>query len=573
MHVDAHQTPGARVLIRVPSRVDAELAVQVLEEAGMPSHLCADVEELCEGIDENVGAALVAEEALGPEAIARLDQRLCVQPAWSDIPLVVLVSRRRTGLRRHWPDEIRGSTHVVTLPRPLHRTTLVSAIRSALEARRRQLIIRDALRAREEREAALEESRRELARLTATLEERVRERTEVAERRADSMRRLALQLGETERVERRRLASILHDDLQQLLLAAHMQVGALASKVPDELRERVEKLDELLESTMHRARTLSHELSPPVLVNTDLKKMFAWLAEWFEQNHELRVELETAEDLPALGEHERAFLFAGTREVLVNAIKHANASHAGLLVTCLEGELVVEVSDAGEDFDPAAVERAIEGRSGLGLVHVRERVEALGGRMEVRNSPTGGGLFSFHLPVPEVTVGARRAPARSAAAPPTRRGETEETSGVRHRPDDLETGPPIRVQVVDDHTAVREGIVTILEEHADIEVVGEAADGHEAVADFERLRPDVVVMDVQMPRGDGVAATRTILTRWPGAQVVALSARDDIGTREAMRTAGACAFVSKGAPLASLVEAIRQVHRSRDREDDLAAES
>ena len=116
----------------------------------------------------------------------------------------------------------------------------------------------------------------------------------------------------------------------------------------------------------------------------------------------------------------------------------------------------------------------------------------------------------------------------------------------------------IRVLIADDQSLVRAGFRLVLENHADLEVVGEASNGHEAVHSAARLKPDVVLMDIRMPELDGIAATRTITARHP-ARVLVLTTYDlDEYVYDALR-AGASGFLLKDAPPDRLVEAIRAV--------------
>ena len=119
---------------------------------------------------------------------------------------------------------------------------------------------------------------------------------------------------------------------------------------------------------------------------------------------------------------------------------------------------------------------------------------------------------------------------------------------------------PLSVLVVDDEPLVRRGLVSILAAQADITVAGEAADGAEAVSQARALRPDVVVMDVRMPRLDGIEATRRILRMGAATAVLVLTTFDlDEYVHAALR-AGAGGFVLKDAPEAQLVAAVRAVH-------------
>jgi DNA-binding NarL/FixJ family response regulator len=101
--------------------------------------------------------------------------------------------------------------------------------------------------------------------------------------------------------------------------------------------------------------------------------------------------------------------------------------------------------------------------------------------------------------------------------------------------------------VADDQAAVREGLVTLLGLVGRIEVVGSAADGAEAVDQVRRLRPDVVLMDLRMPRVDGVAATSAIVRNHPGTQVVVLTTYADDESVESALAAGAIGFLTKDA--------------------------
>jgi DNA-binding NarL/FixJ family response regulator len=117
----------------------------------------------------------------------------------------------------------------------------------------------------------------------------------------------------------------------------------------------------------------------------------------------------------------------------------------------------------------------------------------------------------------------------------------------------------IRVVLADDHPAVRAGLRELLESTSDIEVVGEAEDGQVAVELAKALRPDLVVMDIHMPRLSGIAATRQITAAWPTVRVIGLSAAAEPPYARAMREAGALDLLDKTISGDSLVRAIRQI--------------
>lgn len=115
----------------------------------------------------------------------------------------------------------------------------------------------------------------------------------------------------------------------------------------------------------------------------------------------------------------------------------------------------------------------------------------------------------------------------------------------------------IRIMVVDDYEVVRRGLTIFLRALPDFELVGEAANGHEAVALCEQLTPDVVLMDVQMPEMDGITATRLIAEKSPTSQVIALSTFMDADLVRAMLKAGATGYLLKNTSIDEIANAIR----------------
>ena len=115
----------------------------------------------------------------------------------------------------------------------------------------------------------------------------------------------------------------------------------------------------------------------------------------------------------------------------------------------------------------------------------------------------------------------------------------------------------LRVLLVDDHKIVREGLAGLLELEKDIEVVGQAADGEMAIQLARELQPDVVSMDITMPRMNGIEATRQIKAEFPNMRIVGLSMHESSDMARAMQQAGAADYVSKDAPSEELLRAIR----------------
>ncbi len=119
----------------------------------------------------------------------------------------------------------------------------------------------------------------------------------------------------------------------------------------------------------------------------------------------------------------------------------------------------------------------------------------------------------------------------------------------------------IRVLLVDDQSLLREGLKTLLELHADLRVVGEASNGEEAERLVERLAPQIVLMDLRMPRCDGVVATKRIVDRWPGVHVLVLTTYDDDELVFQSIEAGASGYLLKDVGSDALADAIRSASR------------
>lgn len=127
---------------------------------------------------------------------------------------------------------------------------------------------------------------------------------------------------------------------------------------------------------------------------------------------------------------------------------------------------------------------------------------------------------------------------------------------LRARTNELNEKPRIRVLLADDHAIVRQGLRSILESYLDIDIIGEVADGKESLASVERVRPSVIVMDLNMPRMNGIDATAIIKSRYPEIIVLGLSVNAGDDNQAAMIQAGASALLPKEAAADQLYDMI-----------------
>ena len=393
------------------------------------------------------------------------------------------------------------------------------------------------------------------------LERQVTARTAELLESQDRLRALASELNLVEQRERKRLAGELHDHLQQMLVVGKLTIaqGKRVAGGVSACETALNKVDGILSDALAYSRTLVAELSPPVLRDHGLAASLKWLAEYMKKKHEQTVTVVVPED-PGLElpEDQILLLFQSVRELLINSSKHAGTSEAMVRMEQRERNLCVTVKDGGQGFDLAAAAAAGTSSSGLsskfGLFSIQERMRALGGSFEIESAPGKGTTATLMLPlrssaecsVPSVEPSGIAAHVRAKHLAP------------RTQHSGLQQNPKIRVLLVDDHIMVRQGLRAVLDAYADVELIGEAGNGEEAVQLMDQLRPQVVVMDINMPKMNGIEATRHIKTKWPEITVIGISVNTGDDNGLAMKRAGATTILPKDTAVEQLHNAIQQ---------------
>jgi len=231
--------------------------------------------------------------------------------------------------------------------------------------------------------------------LNEQLELQVARRTEELRRTVDRLRQLTLELSQAEDRERKRIADILHEDVQQMLAAARFHLNLLANGTcsTEEVRGVIEQVRQMLRDAIERSRNLSHELSPAIY-QVELVEILNWLARHMQQKHGLTVGVEAHGRVDSPSEPLKAFLYKVTQELLFNVVKHAGVHEAGVRVRRMGQNICLSVVDPGWGFDPEGLEEA----AGFGLLSIRERVRLLGGRMKIRSAPGMGSRILIVVP-------------------------------------------------------------------------------------------------------------------------------------------------------------------------------
>jgi signal transduction histidine kinase len=399
-----------------------------------------------------------------------------------------------------------------------------------------------------------------LRRLNGELEQRVLDRTRDLVASNHRLQALASELTLAEQRERKRLASELHDYLAQILALARIKMSQLKQKVPTQApaaQPLVGDIDNLLEKAGEYTRSLMAKLNPPVLDELGLPSALTWLGKQMPL-HGLMVDVRLSDDRVQLPDDQSVLLFQSVRELLINVAKHAGTDRATVsLKVDSDQRLRIDVEDRGRGFDPDAMEtKSANGH--FGLFSVRERMQAMGGRLEVTSRPGEGTTVTMLLPLAKPQPAPTGVPPRDMTKT-SRQPAEESIFHIPHAPYHPPPGNTIRLLLVDDHTMVRQGLRSLLESYEDVMIVGEGSNGEEAIELVEQLRPALVVMDLNMPKKNGIEATARIKARWPETVVIGLSVQAGDEARRAILNAGGAVLLTKEAAVDELYRTIREV--------------
>lgn len=347
------------------------------------------------------------------------------------------------------------------------------------------------------------------------------------------------ELGAAE--ERNRLAAEIHDTLAQSLLALTFQLRAARGLVvasPDRAVGELLEAEERVRGALEEARRSVWNLGPALLeAGTLVEALQGELAASERGGLPGRLVVSgSARPLPA---EIQLALFRTTQEALANARKHAHAGRAEVVLDYGPTVVTLTIGDDGVGFDPVATaKRGPRPDGGYGLVGMADRLRLVGGSAAIESDPTRSAGTRVTATVPYDLPTRSAIPRLSAPSRPVKQ---------------------IRVVVADDHPATRSGIAGILSQQPDIEVVATAANGEEAVALVETLCPDVLMIDLRMPKLSGVDAIARLGKLGLPTRAVAVTtfAQDEL-VFQAMR-AGARGYLLKDASPEDLVSAVRVV--------------
>lgn len=340
---------------------------------------------------------------------------------------------------------------------------------------------------------------------------------EVAMRTSD-LSALTAHIQKIAEMERASLARELHDELGSTLVGISMQIGRLSGKISDpDLSKDLSLIKEYLSSAVQVTRAVVNQLYPTVLDNYGLVAAIEWQANEFRKHSGIEVELVLPEEPIAI---EHTFALAAyriTQECLTNIAKHAGAGKIHIEVKTGDRFLDLTVHDNGKGL-PDEIRTG-----GHGIFGMIERARYLGGSMEIGSEEGKGTTAHLRLPL-------------ESAKPKNRR----------------------RVLMVDDHAIFRDAVRHLLENDTDdFSVSGEAGDGEAAVQMAISEEWDIVLLDISLPKINGLAALERIKAAKPDLPVIMLSTHPQSDYAEIAVAKGAACYIEKG-ETARLVEAMRR---------------
>ncbi|HWW62230.1 MAG TPA: hybrid sensor histidine kinase/response regulator [Thermoanaerobaculia bacterium] len=462
---------GQRVIILAPIGRDAELMCTHLEKGGMTCFACKDMDEVCRALEEGAGVLLVTEEVLTRETTRALAKTLVQQPAWSEIPIIILTGLPALEARQRSFHELGRRTNVTLVDRPVRIQSLISAAQSALNTRLRQYEIRD---------------------LMEKLQDRVHERD----------RFLAI------------LGHELRNPLGAILLASQMLDDD--DRLDGEHARLIERQSRHLTRIVNDLLDLSRVVSGKIVLKPqiiDLGRLLEQSLETLQESarsHGVAIHLRMPPE-PLIVKADPVRADQIITNVLTNAIKYTPEGGQVVVTLARDGEqAAIYVKDDGvgiaEDridtiFELfAQAENAIgraQGGMGIGLALVRNLIELHGGTIDAKSDGIGkGSEFVIRLPISsEALTATEKRSARATRLEPAR-----------------------HIVIVEDNTDVRELLRLKLRRLG--HTVDAFGDGISGVSGIVTSKPHMALIDIGLPRLDGYQVASQVRSQLGGDVVL-----------------------------------------------------
>ncbi len=525
------------VLVLAPTARDSAVAVDILQRADITAETRDNLHALSEDVAAGAGVLIIAQEALLHSRDGLFSQ-LAAQPAWSDLPIVLLTTGNEDGRMSRRIQEQFGPANVTLLERPFHSATLLSVVQGALRSRQRQYQVRDLLAQRDQH---LESERA------------ARHDAEVANRMKDEF-----------------LAGLSHELRTPLnailgwcqLLKMGGQSEAEVAEALDVIERNSHVQAKLIEDLLDVSRIISGKLRLEMQRVHLPEVIGAALAAVLPSAEAKRIRVQPAIDShtpPVAGDPAR--LQQIVWNLLTNAIKFTPAGGSvRVTLARVASHVEISVADSGAgiapDFLPYVFDRFRQadgtttrrhGGLGLGLSIVRQLVELHGGSVRATSAGEGqGATFSVELPTMAVGVMQERRPTSGD------RGAAQESGGA-----DRALLKGLRVLVVDDDADARHLLGRVLTDTGATVAMASSAD--DAMGQVSAFAPDMLISDIGMPERDGYDLIRELRSSGRDAKqlpAVALTAFARSQDRQRALMAGFQMHIAKPVNASELTAAV-----------------
>lgn len=358
-----------------------------------------------------------------------------------------------------------------------------------------------------------------------------------------SLHSLSARLLQIQDEERRRLARDLHDTTGQELSVVIMALDHFAKQLTGSSGERQRSVLDCvnrLRKVESDIRTLSYVLHPPLLDEMGLGSALGWYLDGYQKRTGIKVEREIPASVPRFALDKETALFRVMQECLTNVYRHSGSASVYVRLSVTPSAIEATVLDCGKGFTAEGFSG--KPKSGVGLQSMKGRLQMVGGSLDVSSDATGTRVVAtVPLELDEVLASQER-----QDDPRDHRGSEDQ---VLRR----------RILIADDHLVARRGIRVLFDNQPDLEICGEACDGVEALERAKELKPDLVILDLSMPKMGGLTVASYIRKAGLETKVLVYTSHSYSQLERTAMAAGCDGYVVKSDATHDLVRATRTV--------------
>jgi PAS domain S-box-containing protein len=249
--------------------------------------------------------------------------------------------------------------------------------------------------AKQNLEARVQERTRALQISNSELEKEIRQRIQYQEK----LQSLTAQLIRIEERQRREIATSLHDSVIQLLVLSNIKLDQLINNPARGSKKVMKQIHGYLDRTIHELRSMTFQISPPILYELGLISALEWLCERFAKEYGLICHLTDDHLDKPVSEDIRNMLFQAVQELFINIVKHAKATHVGIQMKKMNKQIVIEVTDDGRGFDADHLKTDMDHAFGFGLFNIQERLRFMKGHFYIRSEINNGTTVKLQAPL------------------------------------------------------------------------------------------------------------------------------------------------------------------------------